>query len=96
MTNLPRESFSASQIETLYRARWMVELLFRKLKSQYGLEQFDTSKEHIVKIQITAALLTLVVNRAILRVLVDRAGGRGEEISSPTEPGRRPAGRTPS
>jgi len=85
MTNLPREEFSASQIATLYRARWEVELLFRELKSRYALEEFDTSKEHIVKIQITAALLTLVVSRAILRVLVDHAEERGEDVSFPTE-----------
>ena len=48
MTNLPRETFSAAQIATLYRARWEVELLFRELKSRYGLEKFDTSKPHIV------------------------------------------------
>lgn len=85
LTNLPRSAFSPSQIATLYRARWEVELLFRELKSRYSLEEFDTSKEHIVKIQITAALLTLVVSRAILRVLVDHAEERGEECSFPTE-----------
>jgi putative transposase len=69
----------------LYRARWEVELLFRELKSRYALEEFDMSKEHIVKIQITAALLTLVVSRAILRVLVDHAEERGEDVSFPTE-----------
>ena len=85
MTNLPREEFSPEQIATLYRARWEVELLFRELKSRYGLEEFDTSKAHIVKIQITAALLTLVVSRAILRVLVDHAEERGEDATFPTE-----------
>ena len=85
MTNLPREEFSPEQIATLYRARWEVELLFRELKSRYGLEEFDTSKDYIVKIQITAALLTLVVSRAILRVLVDHAEERGEDATFPTE-----------
>ena len=85
MTNLPRKEFSASQIATLYRARWEVELLFRELKSRYSLEEFDTSKEHIVKIQITAALLTLVVSRAILRILVDHAEEQDENVTFPTE-----------
>jgi hypothetical protein len=49
------------------------------------LEEFDTSKEHIVKIQITAALLITSVSRAILRVLVDHAEERGENVSLPTE-----------
>ena len=85
LTNLPRGKFSPTQIAILYRARWEVELLFRELKSRYALEKFNTSKEHIVKIQITAALLTLVVSRAILRVLVDHAEKRGEDVSFPTE-----------
>ena len=85
LTNLPRGKFSPSQIAILYRARWEVELLFRELKSRYALEKFNTSKEHIVKIQITAALLTLVVSRAILRILVDHAEERGEDASFPTE-----------
>ena len=85
ITNLPREEFSPEQIATLYRARWEVGLLFRELKSRYGLEKFDTSKAYIVKIQITAALLTLVVSRAILRVLVDHAEERGEDATFPTE-----------
>jgi IS4 transposase len=85
MTNLPREGFLPPQIATLCRARWQVELLFRELKSRYALEEFDTSKEHIVKIQITAALLITSVSRAILRVLVDHAEERGENVSLPTE-----------
>jgi len=85
LTNLPRGKYSPSQIAILYRARWEVELLFRELKSRYALEKFNTSKEHIVKIQITAALLTLVVSRAILRILVDHAEERGEDASFPTE-----------
>lgn len=85
LTSLPRGKFSPSQIAILYRARWEVELLFRELKSRYALEKFNTSKEHIVKIQITAALLTLVVSRAILRILVDHAEERGEDASFPTE-----------
>jgi hypothetical protein len=50
-----------------------VELLFRELKSQYALGSFETGKEEIVRIQVLAALLTLVVSRAILRALCDRA-----------------------
>ena len=54
-------------------------------KSRYALEEFDRSKEHILKIQITSALMPLVVSRAILRVMVDNAEKRGEDVSFPTE-----------
>ena len=43
------------------------------------------SKEHIVKIQITAALLTPVVSRAILGVTVDYVEERGDDTTVPTE-----------
>ncbi len=85
ITNLPREEFIPREIGALYRARWEVELLFRELKSQYSLDEFETSKEHIVKIQIVAALLTLIVSRAILRLLVDHAEERGDDCTFPRE-----------
>ncbi|WP_318569943.1 IS4 family transposase [Salinigranum marinum] len=85
ITNLPSGEFSPEQVATLYRARWVVELLFRELKSQYGLGRFRTEKEHIVRIQVTAALLTLVVSRAILRLFVDHAQELGDDCVFPTE-----------
>jgi IS4 transposase len=85
ITNLPSGKFSPEDVSTLYRARWVVELLFRELKSQYGLGRFQTGKEHIVRIQVTAALLTLVVSRAILRLFVDHAQEQGDECVFPTE-----------
>lgn len=80
LTNLPRAWFSPDAIATLYRARWEVELLFRELKSQYALGEFETTKPHIVRIQVLAALVTLVVTRAILRVLVDHAEERDDQV----------------
>ena len=85
ITNLPNGTFSPEDISTLYRARWALELLFRELKSQYGLGRFQTEKEHIVRIQVTAALLTLVVSRAILRLFVDHAHEQGDDCVFPTE-----------
>jgi IS4 transposase len=85
ITNLPSGKFSPEDVSTLYRARWVVELLFRELKSQYGLGRFQTEKEHIVRIQVMAALLTLVVSRAILRLFVDHAEEMGDDCVFPTE-----------
>jgi hypothetical protein len=73
MTNLTRNDFLPSDVETLYRCRWAVELLFRELKTQYELDEFDRTKKHIVEILIYAALLTLLVSRALLNVVTDHA-----------------------
>ena len=85
LTNLPSGEFSPEQVATLCRARWVIELLFRELKSRYGLGRFRTEKEHIVRIQVTAALLTLVVSRAIHRLFVDHAYEQGDDCVFPTE-----------
>ena len=83
ITNLPREEFLPGDIATIYRCRWAVERLFRELKTQYGLDEFDTTKEHIVKILVYAALLSLLVSRELLALVTEHADG---EIVFP--PGR--------
>jgi len=67
VTNLPDE-FTPEQVAALYSLRWKVELLFRELKSRYGLEKFETGDETIAELLVIAALLTLVVSRALLAV----------------------------
>ncbi|ADE02119.1 ISH8-type transposase ISHvo13 (plasmid) [Haloferax volcanii DS2] len=67
ITNLPDE-FTPEQVAALYGVRWEVEVLFRELKSMYGLEKFQTSNPAIVELLVVAALLTLTVSRALLGV----------------------------
>ncbi|MFC7157555.1 transposase [Halomarina halobia] len=38
---MPSDEFSPKKIATLYRARWVVDLVFRELKSQYSLGRFQ-------------------------------------------------------
>ena len=82
ITNLPREEFLPEDISTLYRCRWEVELLFRELKTQYELDEFNTSKSHVVEILLYAALLSLLVSRDLLDLLTDVAD---DEIVFPPE-----------
>ncbi|GAA0459592.1 hypothetical protein GCM10008985_14950 [Halococcus dombrowskii] len=67
VTNLPDE-FTPEQVAALYSFRWKVELLFRELKSRYGLEKFETGDKAIAELLVVAALLTLLVSRALLAV----------------------------
>lgn len=55
ITNLPNE-FTPEQVAALYGFRWKIELLFRELKSRYGLEKFETSDSAIVELLVVAAL----------------------------------------
>jgi putative transposase len=82
ITNLSRDEFLPADIATLYRCRWEVETLFRELKTQYELDEFDTSKEHVVRILLYAALLSLLVSRDLLDLVTDQAD---EEIVFPPE-----------
>ncbi len=85
ITNPPSEEFRLGAVKALYRARWSVELLFRELRSRYELGAFQSEKEHIVRIQVLAALLTLVVSRALLRVFINQASECQDGVTFPAE-----------
>ena len=82
ITNLPRDEFLPSDLATIYRCRWEVELLFRELKTQYELDEFDTMKKHVVEILLYAALLSLLVSRELLDLVTEQAD---DEIVFPPE-----------
>jgi len=71
--SVEREFFPAD-LAQIYRCRWEVELLFRELKTQYDLDEFDTSNEDVVKILLYAALLSLLVSRELLELVTEQAG----------------------
>jgi IS4 transposase len=66
VTNIPAERLSASQVAAAYAARWQIELLFREMKSSYGLEEMPSRKRHIVETLLYASVVTLVVSRRLL------------------------------
>ena len=85
ITNLPNESFTPSQVASLYTARWEVELLFRELKSRYRLDELPSSKPRIVEVLILASILSLVVSRVLLGLFREIATERGDDAVFPTE-----------
>jgi len=66
ITYLPTEEFLPADPATLYWCRWGVETLFRELKTQYELDEFDTSNRDVVETLLCAALLSLLVGRELL------------------------------
>ncbi|EMA48539.1 transposase (ISH8) [Halococcus thailandensis JCM 13552] len=73
ITNLPRKWFLPADIATIYRCRWVVELLFRELKTLYDLDEFDTINPAVVEILLYAAVLTLLVSREPLELVIEHA-----------------------
>ena len=69
ITNIALALLSARAIAQVYSARWLVELLFKSLKSFYQLEAFPSQNEHIVHALIYSALITLLVSQRIEQCL---------------------------
>jgi len=44
LTNIPADRLDAKDIAVLYSARWEVELIFKELKSRYGIDILPTSR----------------------------------------------------
>jgi IS4 transposase len=66
LTNLSREDYSAPDIAQLYRARWEVELLFKELKSRFGLDEINTTDTYIIEALIIMAAISLLMSRVIV------------------------------
>jgi IS4 transposase len=56
VTNIPAERLTATQIGAAYAARWQIELLFREMKSNYGLEEMPSRKKPIVETLLYASV----------------------------------------
>ncbi len=69
VTNIPKATLNVEQIARLYRARWLVELLFRELKTNYRMNEIPSKKRHVVEALVYAALITLLISRAFLEEL---------------------------
>ena len=48
----------ASTIANIYKKRWQIECLFKRLKQNYPLKYFLGDNENAIKIQIWSALIT--------------------------------------
>jgi IS4 transposase len=66
LTNLQRDDYRAPDIAQLYRARWEVELLFKELKSRFGLDEINTTDAYIIEALIIMAAISLLMSRVIV------------------------------
>ena len=71
ITNLPAEDYRAPDIAKLYQTRWEVELLFRELKTTYGLDEINSGKPEVVEALIPIGLLSLVVSRTLRELFIE-------------------------
>jgi IS4 transposase len=65
LTNISSDILSAEEIAALYAARWHVELIFKELKSRYGIDILPTANPEIVEALLWVGILTLLVSRRV-------------------------------
>jgi IS4 transposase len=65
VTSLPAEQFSVEELAVLYSLRWVVELLFKTLKSSCHLDHVDTSDPGALRTHLYASLLAATILTAL-------------------------------
>lgn len=65
LTNIAPAMLAAEEIAYTYRARWVVELMFKELKQHYRIDQLPSRRRVVVEALVHAALLTIIVSRAL-------------------------------
>lgn len=65
ITNIPADRLDGEDIALLYSARWEVELIFKELKSRYGIDILPMSNPQVVEALIWVGILTPIVSRRV-------------------------------
>jgi len=58
----------ATTIASLYKKRWQIELLFKRIKQNYPLKYFLGDSENAIKIQIWCALIADIILKIVKKV----------------------------
>jgi hypothetical protein len=69
LTNLPVAQWSALQVLQLYRFRWQIELVFKRLKSLLNLDGLRTRDPELVQVYLFAKLLAALLLEQLQRHL---------------------------
>ena len=71
-TNLP-SSFSAEAVASVYRARWIVELLFKSLKNDFDLDQLRSSNPNVVQTLIYATVVGWAISNELRQAFAENS-----------------------
>jgi len=81
VTTLRAEAFTVEELSSLYALRWVIELLFKFLKSYCHLDHLETSDPDAVRTHIYASLLAATVMYAVAVAAAQSAGIHPSQIS---------------
>lgn len=59
----------AATVAAIYKQRWQIELLFKKLKQNFPLKYFLGDKQNAIEIQIWCALISLLLMEVVRKQL---------------------------
>src|ERR1700722_16501853 len=65
LTSLPADVFPPTDILTLYRFRWQIELAFKRFKSLAGLDALPAKKPELARAWIYARLIVAIITEQI-------------------------------
>jgi putative transposase len=65
VTSLPPQLFTPDELATLYALRWVIELLFKLLKSSFHLDHLHTADPDAIRTHIYASLLGSAIFTAV-------------------------------
>jgi hypothetical protein len=66
MTTLDAQTMPATQVLSLYRLRWQVEIAFKRLKSLAGLDDVQAKEARLAKAAIWAKLILAILTETLL------------------------------
>ncbi len=81
VTNIPHDVLTADQVRATYALRWIVELIFKELKSIYRIEDLPSRKPMVIKALFYAAILSLLISRHLLADMRRMMGTEGDRIT---------------
>jgi len=83
LTNVPPHMLQPEDVARTYRARWLVEILFKELKSTFRIDRFPSANRNVVEALLYAALIAAIVTRDLLagvRMALGRDGRRATAL----------------
>lgn len=81
VTSLPPNMVTAEEIAALYSLRWIIELLFKLLKSSFHLDHLPTGNADAVRTHIYSSLLAAAIFTALTVAAAASVGIAPSEIS---------------
>ena len=83
ITNLSAESLTPDEIYQLYKYRWIIELLFKELKGDYGLGELLLGNSSMAYIHIYSMLIRLIVSRNLYTWILSKVEPEQKEKYGP-------------